>query len=100
MLVKVNSIDEKKHNVNVTVLDIDDFGDVISLWDVDLNLPINDISIIQILKNSPYAAIFTEDNKIGDNATIILANGITGDELNREKAKTIQANLFKKEKRQ
>lgn len=87
MLVKVNSIDEKKHNVNVTVLDIDDFGAVIPLWDVDLNLPINDISIIQILKNSPYADIFTEDNKIGYNATIILANGITSNELNREKAK-------------
>ncbi len=89
MLVKVNSIDDQKHIVNVTLLDIDDFGAVVPLWDVDLNLPINDISIIQILKNSPYAAIFTEGNKIGDNATIILANGITCDELDGEKTKTM-----------
>ncbi len=89
MLVKVNSINEQKHNVNVTVLDIDDFGAVIPIWDVDLNLPTNDISIVQTLKHSPYAVIFTEGNKIGDNATIILANGITCDDLDREKAKII-----------
>jgi hypothetical protein len=42
------------------------------------------------LKNSAYAAIFTEGNYINKDATIILANGITVDELNEEKNKTIE----------
>jgi hypothetical protein len=42
----------------------------------------------QTLKNASYAAIFTEDN-IEDN-TIILANAMTMDELNKEKSKIIE----------
>jgi hypothetical protein len=41
------------------------------------------------LQNSSYAAIFTEGNIDDNNSTIILANGITTDELNKEKRKTI-----------
>jgi hypothetical protein len=41
------------------------------------------------LQNSSYAAIFTEGNTDDDNSTIILANGITIDELDKEKNKTI-----------
>ena len=41
------------------------------------------------MQNSSYAAIFTEGNTDDDNSTIILANGITIDELDKEKNKTI-----------
>jgi len=41
------------------------------------------------LQNSSYAAIFTKGGNDDNNSTIILANGITIDELNKEKSKTI-----------
>ena len=88
MLVKVNSIDTIKNKVKVTQLDIDDYGSVIPLKELELNISADDESVIQTLKNSSYAAIFTEDN-IEDDGTIILANGMTIDELNKEKSKTI-----------
>jgi hypothetical protein len=52
MLVKINSINEEKHKVKVTMLDIDDFGGIIALEKLELDLPYNDDSIISILKNS------------------------------------------------
>jgi hypothetical protein len=90
MLVKVNDIDTVKNKVKVTELDIDDYGSVIPLMELELYIPTDDKSIIDTLKNSSYAAIFTEDS-IGENdkSTIILANGMTIDELNKEKIKTI-----------
>jgi hypothetical protein len=48
------------------------------------------------LQNSPYAAIFTEGNTDDNSSTIILANGITIDELNKEKSKTIDKVVDKK----
>jgi hypothetical protein len=85
MLVKVNNIDTINNKVNVTRLDIDDYGSVIPIRELELNIPAYDNdSIIQTLKNSSYAAIFTEDN-----STIILASGMTLDELNQETGKTI-----------
>ena len=87
MLVKVNSIDTIKNKVKVTQLDIDDYGSVIPLKDLELNIPADE-SIIQTLKNSSHAAIFTEGN-IEENSSIILASGMTVDELNKEKSKTI-----------
>lgn len=89
MLVKINGIDEYKHIVNVTVLDIDDFGSVIPLKELELVLPLDDKSVSEILKNSSYASVFTEENKEENNSIIILANGISLDELDREKKKTI-----------
>ena len=89
MLVKVNDIDLDKNKVRVSKLDIDDYGSIIPLKDIELKIPANDNSIIQTLKDSSYAAIFTEGNMDDNNSTIILANGITIDELNREKSKTI-----------
>ena len=94
MLVKVNNIDIIKNNVNVTQLDIDDYGSIIPIKELELNLPQNDDSIIQTLKSSPYATIFTEGN--ADDSTIILASGMTVDELNREKSKTIEKVANKK----
>ncbi len=96
MLVKVNSINENEQKVKVTLLDIDDYGSIIPLEKLEFNLPSNDTSIIHILKNSTYAAIFTECNYGNNNATIILANGITFDELNEEKKKTIETVMDKK----
>jgi hypothetical protein len=92
MLVKINNIIEKKHKVKVTMLDIDDYGAIIALEKLELDLPFNDKSIISTLKNSSYAAIFTK----GNNNTIILANGITFDELDKEKKKTIDTVMNKK----
>ncbi len=89
MLVKVNNIDTIKNKVKVTQLDIDDYGSVIPLKDLELNIPADDESVIQTLKNASYAAIFTEHDVENNNGTIILANGMTMDELNKQKSKTI-----------
>ena len=55
MLVKVKGIDTIKNKVKVTQLDIDDYGSVIPLKELELNIPADDDSIIQTLKNSSYA---------------------------------------------
>jgi hypothetical protein len=96
MLVKVNNIDASKNKVKVTKLDIDDYGSIIPLKDLELKLPQDDNSIIQILENSSYAAVFTEGNIDDNNSTIVLANAMTVDELNKEKSKTIDAAESKK----
>ena len=85
MLVRVNGIDSINGRVKVTQLDIDDYGSVIPLKDLELDISIDDKSIIQTLKNSSYAAIFTEDSIEENKSVIILAKGMTIDELNREK---------------
>jgi hypothetical protein len=90
MLVKINSINVDENKVKVTKLDIDDYGSVIPIKELELKIPSHDNdSIIQTLKNSSYAAIFTEGNVDDNNSTIVLANGMTIDELNKEKHKTI-----------
>jgi ABC-type Na+ transport system ATPase subunit NatA len=89
MLVRINGVDSIKSRIKVTQLDIDDYGSVIPLKDLELNISKDDESIIQTLKNSSYAAIFTEDSMEENKSVIILANGMTIDELNREKSKTI-----------
>ena len=89
MLVKVNNVYKVEKKVNVTVLDIDDFGSLVPIKDLDLRIAPDDNSITEILANSPYAAIFTEGSD-ESNSMIILANGITMDEINREKRKTIE----------
>jgi len=96
MLVKVNNIDIDKNKVRVSKLDFDDYGSVIALKELELRIPANDNSIIQTLQNCPYAAIFTEGNTDDNSSTIILANGITIDELNKEKSKTIDKVVDKK----
>ena len=89
MLVKVNNVDIDKNKVRVSKLDIDDYGAIIPVNELELKVPSNDNSIIQTLQDSSYAAIFTEGDTDDNNSTIILANGITIDELNKEKNKTI-----------
>ena len=61
MLVKVNSIDTIKNEVKVTLLDIDNYGSVIPLKDLELNIPTDDASVLQTLKNSSHA-VLTEGN--------------------------------------
>jgi hypothetical protein len=97
MLVKVNNIDASKNKVKVTKLDIDDYGSVIPLNELELKLPQGDNSIIQILENSSYAAVFTEGNIDDNNSTIVLANVMTVDELYKEKSKTIDTAESKKQ---
>lgn len=107
MLVKVNGIissgkrkrtnkreeeqrREENQYVKVTLLDIDDLGSIIPLKELELRLPSNDESVVKTLRSSRYAAIFTErDNDKEGGDTITVANGITEEELNKEKEKTI-----------
>ena len=96
MLVKINSIDESENMVCVTKLDIDDYGSIIPVNELELRLPTDDDSILEILKNSSHAAIFTENDIDNDNATIISASGMNIDDLNREKQKIIDTMRNKK----
>jgi hypothetical protein len=89
MLVKINDI--SGNNVKVIKLDIDDFGSVIPLRELNLKLPQNDDSVSETLKHSSYAILFTKEDKEDDGSTIILAKGVTTEELNNEKERTVQA---------
>jgi hypothetical protein len=96
MLVKVNNIDIDKNKVRVSKLEIDDYGSVVALKELELKIPANDNSIIQTLQNYSYAAIFTQGDTDDNDSTVFLANGITIDELNKEKSKTIDKVVNKK----
>jgi hypothetical protein len=89
MLVKINDI--SGDDVKVTKLDIDDFGSVIPLRDLDLKLPQDDDSVSQTLRHSSYAILFTKDDSEDVGSTIILAKGVTAEELNDEKERTVQS---------
>ena len=89
MLVKVNNITGNR--VRVTKLDIDNFGSVIPLKELELRLPKDDDSVSQTLRHSVYAILFTADNNEDDGSTIILARGMTTEELNEEKERTVRA---------
>jgi hypothetical protein len=95
MLVKIN--DSSRNNVKVTKLDIDDFGSVIPLREVNLRLPQEDDYVRQTLRHSSYAIVFTKDDSEVDGSTIILAKGVTTEELNNEKERTVRAVQDKKE---
>ncbi len=95
MLVKIN--DTSENNVKVTKLDIDDFGSVIPLRELDLELPQDDDSVSQTLRHSSYAIVFTKNDSEDDGSTIILAKGVTTEELNNEKERTVQAVQDKRE---
>ena len=89
MLVKVNNI--AGNRVRVTKLDIDNFGSVIPLRELELRLPKDDDSVSQTLRHSVYAILFTADNNEDDGSTIILARSMTTEELNEEKERTVRA---------
>jgi hypothetical protein len=96
MLVKVNHVDTNRKKVKVIQLDIDDYGSIIPLNELELNVSPDDDSLIQTLKNSSYAAIFTGYDVGDSNNDVILANGITIDELNKEKSRIIDKVTNKK----
>lgn len=97
MLVKVNGIHNNNKMVNVTKLDIDDYGSVIPLEELELQLPTNDNSVIEILKNSQYAVLTIEESLEENGNIITSAKTMTLDELNREKQKTIEVAADKNE---
>jgi hypothetical protein len=95
MLVKIN--DTSENNVKVTKLDIDDFGSVIPLRELDLELPQDDDSVSQTLRHSSYAIVFTKNDSEDEGSIIILAKGVTTEELNNEKERTVRAVQDKRE---
>jgi hypothetical protein len=58
----IDRVDAINNKVKVIQLDIDDYGSLIPIKELELNIPPHggDDSIIQTLKSSSYAAIFTE----------------------------------------
>ncbi|HEY7110488.1 MAG TPA: hypothetical protein VH415_13770 [Nitrososphaeraceae archaeon] len=91
MLVKINKVNEGQNKVNVTKLDIDDYGSIIPVKDLELILPSHDESIVKILKNSSHAAVFTEGDIDDSNSIIISASGMSNEDLNREKQNVIDS---------
>jgi phosphotransferase system IIA component len=89
MFVKVDSV--TKDCIKVTVLDIDDYGAVVPVDRIELCA--DDDLILETLRNSSHAAIFTRE----DGKTIVLASGISTTELHREKTKTMNAVQTKRE---
>ncbi|TLX88869.1 MAG: hypothetical protein E6K97_06270 [Thaumarchaeota archaeon] len=74
--------------VKVVELDIDNYGSIIPLRELELRLPEDD-SVIKVLSSCEYAAIFTESDTNESGKTIILANSVSLDELNEEKKRAI-----------
>jgi hypothetical protein len=90
MFVRVESVTERV--VNVTILDIDDYDVVIPIGVREFL--VEDDTVLETLKNSTHAAVFTGNN----DEIIILASGISKDELNKEKTKTMNSVDRSKEK--
>jgi hypothetical protein len=86
LLVKVDRILEG-NKIRVIELDIDNYGSIVPLRELELKLPKDD-SIMKALSSTEYAAIFTQAD-IDGGETIILANSVSLDELNEEKKKAI-----------
>jgi hypothetical protein len=97
MLVKINKY--TKSNVNVTELDIDEFGSIIPLRDLELIIFEHSNSLYELITQSSYAAIFTnkdlkrtKEDEFGEDSNIILlVNPITIEELNKEKERIIES---------
>lgn len=89
MLVKVNGIYNNNKMISVTRLDIDDYGSVVPLEELELQLPSNDNLIVETLKNSQYAVLTTQENSDQSGSILIAAEPMTLEELNKEKQKTI-----------
>jgi septum formation inhibitor MinC len=96
MLVKINTLHNNDKVINVTKLDIDDYGSVVPLEELELKLPSNDESLVEILKRSQYAVLTVQGNIEENGSTIISADAMTLDDLNSEKQKTIEAAAYKK----
>lgn len=99
MLVKVNRIYNGDKMINVTRLDIDDYGSVIPLEEVELQLPHDNSPVIEILKNSQYAVLSIQEDSKRNSNIVTSAETMTLDELDKEKQKTIEATADKREDR-
>ena len=99
MLVKINSIHNEDKMISVTRLDIDDYGSVVPIKELELQLPPNNNSVIETLRNSQYAVITIRDDLEKNSNIITSAETMTLDELNKEKQKTIEVAADKKEDR-
>jgi hypothetical protein len=97
MLVKVNSIHNEDKMISVTRLDIDDYGSVVPIKELELQLPPNNNSVIETLRNSQYAVITIREDLEKNSNIITSAETMTLDELNKEKQKTIEVAADKKE---
>jgi hypothetical protein len=99
MLAKITSYTE--NIVRVTQLDIDEYGSIIPVGDVELLFSQNNRNLYELLKKSTYAAIFTEKDLHKERSldlsldvtlnNIILVIPMTLDELNDEKKKIIES---------
>lgn len=76
--------------IKVTLLDIDEFGSVIPMRNLDLKVLPGDSFVIELLKASSHAIIFTQDFSNRNNSVVISAISLTDDELNDEKEKIIK----------
>lgn len=99
MLVKVNSIYNEDKMISVTRLDIDDYGSVVPIKELELQLPPNNNSVIETLRNSQCAVITIREGLEKNSNIITSAETMTLDELNKEKQKTIEVAADKKEDR-
>jgi hypothetical protein len=99
MLAKITSYTE--NIVRVTQLDIDEYGSLIPVGEVELLFSQNNRNLYELLKKSMYAAIFTEKDLHKEGSldfpldvklnNIILVIPMTLDELNDEKKKVIES---------
>lgn len=99
MLAKITSY--TKNIVRVTQLDIDDYGSIIPLGEIELTFSANNHHLYELIKNSTYAAIFTKKDVPNEghlectldekSNNIILVIPMTLDELNDEKKKVIES---------
>lgn len=99
MLAKITSYTD--NIVTVTQLDIDEYGSIIPVGDVELLFSQNNRNVYELLKKSTYAAIFTEKDLNKEESldssldvklnSIIIVIPMTLDELNAEKKKVIES---------
>ncbi|MGE5633843.1 MAG: hypothetical protein ACM3VV_01295 [Deltaproteobacteria bacterium] len=82
-------------------MDIDEFGTIIPIRDLELKILEHNNNLYELITQSSYAAIFTKKDLNGtdvkdhisdENSNIVLlVNPITIDELNNEKKKVIES---------
>ncbi len=99
MLAKI--ISSTENIVRVTQLDIDDYGTIIPVGEVELLFSQNNHNLYELLRKSTYAAIFTEKDLHKEGSldlpldlklnNIIFVIPMTLDELNDEKKKIIES---------
>lgn len=106
MLAKITSY--TKNIVRGTELDIDEYGTIIPLGDFELTFSTNNSNMYELIKSSPYAAIFTKKDvntegslmsQLGEKSNnIVVVIPMTLDELNDEKKKVIESSTRFKDK--